>query len=241
MKRSFLGALMVVAAATAFAQGDYVSSRIGPAADQLKRATSRLAERTLQNVMRSASNSRSQIQEASLAQHIDGSATLLVEMVRNRRPGVELRDVGAELSDLLRRAPASSPEAGLWRQVQTAAADFNRELGGSGRGQIPGPSPRPIIGRVSWRGTVDDRVQLAIRGKSIEVRTISGAPNRDGVANFTTAVPDGEVEVGVTKISGRGTVEVLQQPSRANDYTAVIEIYDAGSGAKEYRLDIFWR
>lgn len=241
MKRFISGVIMVAAAAAVLAQGDYMSSRIGPSADQVKRATARLAERTLQDLMRSASNSRSQIQEALLAQRLDGSATLLVEMVRNRRPGVELRDVSVELTDLTRRAPTSTPVAALWRQVETAVADFDRELGGARRGPMPGPPARPIIGRISWRGTVDDRVQLAIRGKSIEVRTISGAPNRDGVANFTTALPDREVEVAVTKTSGRGTVEVLQQPSRANDYTAVIEIYDQGSGAKEYRLDIVWR
>jgi len=49
------------------------------------------------------------------------------------------------------------------------------------------------------------------------------------------------VEVSVNKLSGRGTVRVLQQPSRANDFTAVIEIYDTGGGAQEYRLEIVWR
>ncbi len=163
-------------------------------------------------------------------------------MVRNRRPGRELRDVVSALTDLSRRAPSFSPQMATWRQVQNGVADLDRELSvGPGRGPIQGPPERPIIGRVSWRGRVDDRVQLAIRGNAVETRTISGSPNPDGVANFTTPLPDRPVEVGVTKNSGRGTVRVLQQPSRANDFTAVIEIYDSPGGAQEYRLDIFWR
>jgi len=84
-------------------------------------------------------------------------------------------------------------------------------------------------------------VQLVIRGRTIETRTLSGAPHPDGIANFTSALPNLSVDVDANKLSGRGTVRVLQQPARANEFTAVIEIYDAQSGSQEYRLDIVWR
>jgi len=221
------------------AQVDYSASRVSAAADRLKRSTMQLAGRSVEDLMRVVGNSRSEIQAALLAQQIDANAGLFVEMVRNRRPAAELREVGAELTDLSRRAQNLSSQASLWRQVQIDLDGLTRELGG--RGTAPGPPQRPIIGRATWRGRVDDRVELVIRGRTIEVRTMSGVTNPDGVTTFTTPLPDRVVDVDVTKITGRGEVRVLQQPARANDFTAVIEIYDDNPGSQEYRLDIVWR
>jgi hypothetical protein len=221
----------------ALAQADLVSPRLPQQADQVKRATARLADRTTLDLMRNFRNSRLEIQQALLARQIDASAGLLVEMVRNRRGLPELREVASELTDLAERAPGVSTQIALWRSVRTEIADLNREL----RIDTPNRPERPIIGRVSWRGRVDDRVQLVIRGRTVETRTITGSPNPAGAANFTSPLPNVPVEVSVTKVSGRGSVRILQQPARANDFTTVIEIYDNGSGAQEYRLDIFWR
>lgn len=96
-------------------------------------------------------------------------------------------------------------------------------------------------GRVFWRGTVDDKVQLVIKSDTIQEQTISGQTNPDGVFSFTTSLPDSPVTVGVNKKKGRGKVNVVQQPSAANDFTAIVEIYDDGGGAREYQLDIFWK
>ena len=96
-------------------------------------------------------------------------------------------------------------------------------------------------GRVFWRGTIDDKVQLTIRSDTIEERTISGQTNPDGVFSFTTSLPDSPVTVGVNKKKGRGKVSVVQQPSSSNDFTAIVEIYDDGGGAREYQLDISWK
>jgi hypothetical protein len=165
------------------------------------------------------------------------AATLCVELVRNRRPVQEVREVASVLVDVSRRVPHASPHGSLWRSVQTAVADLGRELGVAGSS----PTAKPIIGRVSWRGVVDDRVQLFIRGSTVESRTVSGATSAEGVSSFTSSLPAAVVSVDVTKVAGRGIVTVLQQPARTNDFTAVIEIYDDRPGAQEYRLDIVWR
>ena len=54
-------------------------------------------------------------------------------------------------------------------------------------------------------------------------------------------MPTRNVQVEVTKKKGRGEGRVIEQPSRDNDYTAVVQILDDASGAKEYELEIFWR
>jgi hypothetical protein len=235
--RSFLAGVIALGATAVVPAQDY-SIRVGQQADRLKIAAAALADRALRDLLRNTSNSRAEIQAALLAQQIDASAAACVELIRNRRPGREIRDVASELTDLARRAPAASSQGSMWRGVQNAIADLNRELGGPGRGD---PPPRPIIGQVSWRGFVDDRVHLAIRGSSIETRTVSGVAQREGASTFTSPLPASPVEVDVVKVSGRGTVKVVQQPSQLNDFTAVIEIYDNQGGAQEYRLDIVWR
>lgn len=96
-------------------------------------------------------------------------------------------------------------------------------------------------GRVFWRGTIDDKVQLVIKSDTIQEQTISGQTNPDGVFSFTASLPDSPVTVGVNKKKGRGKVSVIQQPSSTNDFTAIVEIYDDGGGAREYQLDIFWK
>ncbi|HTK27327.1 MAG TPA: hypothetical protein VL327_12265 [Pyrinomonadaceae bacterium] len=96
-------------------------------------------------------------------------------------------------------------------------------------------------GRVFWRGTVDDKVQLIIRSDTLEENTISGQTNPDGVFSFTSPLPGSPVTVDVNRKKGRGKVRVIQQPSTDNDFTAIVEIYDDGGGAREYQLEIFWK
>ena len=235
-----LSAILVSATLTTSAQNDYSPSRVSQAAEQLKRSTTRLADTVLQDLLRSQSNTRNDIQHAMLAQEIDGAATVLVELARIRRSGTDVREAAARFTELSRGFPAyiTSSHTGLWRAVQNDAAVVNRMLNVN----IPGgPANRPIVGRVSWRGMVDDRVQLVIRGRTVETRTLSGNAFPDGSTSFTTPLPSVAVQLDVNKLSGRGSVNVLQHPARANDFTAVIEIYDAPSGAQEYRLDIVWR
>lgn len=239
MKRILFLFIIAVFASAAFGQDDFSSSRLDNLSSRLKRDTVDLSERSTEDLRRSTSLSRAAIEEAFLAAQIDASAGIFQDLVRDKRRASELRDAVALLSDLARRAPTFGNNTSLWRNVQTSINDINRELGSGGGGG--GFDDRPVIGRVYWRGMVDDKVQLVIRGNLIETRTMSGQAYPDGTFSFTALLPTREVNVGVTKSRGRGNVRVLQQPSQANDYTAVVEIVDSGGGAREYQLDIFWK
>ena len=243
MRALLAGAVLLTSAVTLGAQAGAVSPRVADRAEDVRRATARVADRTSQELLERGDNAPGDIHEALLAQQVHAAATLLVDMVRGRRPLRELREVTTTLAELSRRASTSSGSWSLWRSVQDAVASLDREIGGRRAGALPPPPPpeRPIVGRAAWRGRVDDRVQLVIKGQSISARVVSGAPQAGGVATFTSPLPSQVVEVGVDKTRGRGTVTVLQQPSPVNDYTAVVEVYDGSGGAQEYRLDIFWR
>lgn len=246
MKHLLLIATILAASLSAMGQWD-TGTRIGNYADQLKRASRDLADRTSQDLLRNYSNQRNEIENAFLAQQIDSSASLFLDMARNRRPANELREAAGILSDLSRRAPSFSMQMSYWRAVTNTVNDINRELnnynggGGGGWNQGPPVDNRPVIGRVYWRGRVDDRVHLKIRANFGDTITISGSNMGPGSYNFTSWLPERNVEVSATKKKGRGRVTVIQQPSRANNYTAVIEVYDDDAGSKDYELDIFWR
>jgi hypothetical protein len=102
------------------------------------------------------------------------------------------------------------------------------------------PPSRPVSGRVTWRGMVDIEVQLVIKGSSVETLTISGTTYNNENFNFTSALPNRRVTVEVNKKKGRGRVSVLQQPTRNNDFTTVIQISDKDGGAKDYEVEVYW-
>jgi hypothetical protein len=122
-------------------------------------------------------------------------------------------------------------------QVQRRGAVGNRARGAS-RGV---GSAEPTTGAVDWRGRVDDRVQLVIRGRSLEERTVSGTSQAMGRTVFSSGLPAVPVQVNVLSLSGRGAVRVIQQPSRLNGFTAIVEIHDSAGGADDYRLRVTWR
>lgn len=96
-------------------------------------------------------------------------------------------------------------------------------------------------GKVFWKGEVDNKVHLVIRGTTLEQRTVEGDEKVPGNYSFTTPLPDQAVKVDVTRREGRNKVTVIQQPSAENDYTAIVEIHDESGGSREYLLEIFWQ
>lgn len=96
---------------------------------------------------------------------------------------------------------------------------------------------------MTWRGTVDDVVEVSIRGRRADTITVSGRTYRDGRARFSGRGGRGSRDNGrarVSKDEGRGRVRVVQQPSRRNNYTTVIRIDDSKGGADRYRFTVEW-
>ena len=97
-------------------------------------------------------------------------------------------------------------------------------------------------GKVFWRGLVDDKLHLVIRGTSLEHRTVSGQPQPDGLFSFTAPLPEQAVTVSVPRFEGRSKkVSIVQQPTAENQFTAIVEIIDEGGGSRDYFLEIAWR
>jgi hypothetical protein len=99
----------------------------------------------------------------------------------------------------------------------------------------------PTSGKVFWRGSVDNKVHLMIRGSELEQKTVEGAEKPVGTFSFTAPLPEQAVTVNVTRREGRSKkIKVIQQPTAENDFTAIVEVHDDGGGARDYVLEIFW-
>lgn len=226
----------------------YSSSRLTNLSRELVRQTVNLVDRARENMNRGGANSRADIENAFLAAQADAAAHLFDDMVRSARRAAELREGVSILSDLTRRGPTFGANSVLWRDVQRTVSDLQRELGAGGiggGGGNPGgnfPPGGAVSGSVSWRGKVDIETQLHIRGDYLETRVVAG-PNWGGENyNFTSPLPARRnISVEVNKRKGRGSVRVIQQPSRNNDFTAVVQILDPSGGAGDYELEIYWR
>ncbi|NQT88706.1 ankyrin repeat domain-containing protein, partial [bacterium] len=77
-----------------------------------------------------------------------------------------------------------------------------------------------------------------------------GWPDLNGPTNHWTCVrstpflalapplPQEPLDVGITVLTGRGTVRVIDAPSQMNDYTLTLEVHDHQGGADAYAIDI---
>jgi hypothetical protein len=222
-------------------QNRYGSSRLTNLTRDLIRQTVDLVDRTGEGLKNNPANTRADIENAFLASQVDAVAHIFDDMLRSSRRAAELRDGISLVGDLTRRAPTVGTSAALWRDIQRTVGDIQRELGVTSGGNPPPQPEQPVIGRAFWRGKVDIETQLYIKGSGLETRVTAG-PNWGGESySFTSPLPSRPVSVGVYKKKGRGNVRVLQQPSKANDFTTVIQITDPDGSWKEYELEIFWR
>lgn len=217
------------------------STRLTSLAQLLDEQAVDVAERTYGDYRTRTFSNRNDVEALYLAQQFSASARTFRRMVGDRRRESELKDGAAILSGLLSRADSDFSRRNRWSDVRRTLEDIQRASEGRGEGggfhEGEGES---TSGRLHWRGTVDDNVQLVIRDGYVDVRTIGGTEYRDANYNFTSPLPRRRVTVRANKLNGRGTVRVLQQPSRENDFTAIIEIKDSSGGAKMYEIEVLW-
>jgi hypothetical protein len=174
-----------------------------------------------------------------LTQQFAASAQIFYRMVVDRRRNQELRDGFDLLSLLARSVERNNLQRNSWYNIQRLMSDIAREVASdsSSGGQNPDTGRG---GRMTWRGRVDDDVRIRIRGGSADVETIGGTAYYDAQPNFFNSLPPRRVTVRLTQKRGRGEIFIEQQPSRENDFTAVIRIKDSRGGAADYEFELQW-
>lgn len=99
------------------------------------------------------------------------------------------------------------------------------------------PADRTLF---TWNGTVDREVLLFIRGRSIETRASGQDASFAPRLEVRDELPRQAGDIDVHVADGRGSVDVVQQPSARNDFTALVRIRDPKSGSARYRVIVSW-
>ena len=219
------------------------SNRLTDLAAQLSRDADNFADSSYNGFTNNSR--RNETQAVMLAYQFAGASRIFYRMVVDRRRNQDLRDAFDMLQTLARSIEGNNVQRNTWYNIQRSLQDISRELnydsssgGGGGGNQNPGDYGRG--GRMTWRGRVDDDVRIRIRGGSAEIETLGGNEYNDGQPNFYNSLPNRRVTVRLTAKRGRGEIFIEQQPSRENDFTAVIRIKDPRGGASDYEFELQW-
>ena len=163
----------------------------------------------------------------------------------NLNVSVEKRRGGGDV-DVIQQPSSSNRYTAVIRirDRDAGADDYQIEVlwdTGTRQGNHPGQGGGPHgPGQMPWSGRVDDEIHLQIRGNRVTERRLSGQPTYNANYRFSSQMPLTNLNVRVEKRRGRGDVDVIQQPSSSNRYTAVIRIRDRDGGADDYQIEVTW-
>jgi hypothetical protein len=91
-----------------------------------------------------------------------------------------------------------------------------------------------------WNGVVDKEIQIQLRGNRAYVRPMGAGEDRNSRGRVLGGLPQQTGNLVVQRLEGRGDVDVIEQPSARNGYTATLRIRDQRSGAARYRIVAYW-
>jgi|SRR6185436_2875509 len=217
-------------------------NRLMDLAGRLSREAGDFADSSYGNFSNNQRSARNDVEAVMLAHQFSGASQIFYRMVVDRRRNQDLRDAFDMLQNLARSMERNNVQRTNWNNIQRLLNDVSRELGGGGGGDDYPDTGNTgnRSGRMTWRGRVDDDVRIRIRGGSADVETIGGSPYYDAQPNFFNSLPNRRVTVRLTEKRGRGEVFIEQQPTRENDFTAIVRIKDPKGGASDYAFTIEW-
>jgi hypothetical protein len=93
---------------------------------------------------------------------------------------------------------------------------------------------------LEWRGQVDREVRIQIDNRRASVLEYGSNERARRKVDMMSGIPNRPGRLYVNVLDGRGDVDVIQQPSQSNGYTATIRIRDPKGGADRYRIAVYW-
>src|SRR5437867_1959489 len=90
-----------------------------------------------------------------------------------------------------------------------------------------------------WSGRVDKEIQLTMSGRNLTVANVGKKERGQKQATVVSRLPREAGVVSLQQVNGRGSADVIQQPTAANGYTTIIRIQDPQSGAADYHLTAY--
>jgi hypothetical protein len=97
-------------------------------------------------------------------------------------------------------------------------------------------------GQCDIRLQVDNEVEVSVRRDTVGIRTISGRDARDDGSECNAPLPDRDVPgFNFEVIESRNEIKMLAEPSRRNDFTAIVRIRDSDGGEGRYHFRLSWQ
>ncbi len=94
-------------------------------------------------------------------------------------------------------------------------------------------------GTLRWSGQVDDTAVIRLSDRNVRADgNFKGI--RDVRTNVDGVLPNRPVRVRLGRENGRGDIQILEQPSARNNYTAVVKIRDWQAGGSRYAFTLDW-
>lgn len=240
MKKSLV-LIMLALLITPFISERAFAFAIRDTAQQLSQVARQLSDVAYDGFSHRDRGNRADVEALYVVLQFRAATDLFLRMVEDNRPTTELRDSVAILrSELTRMEPYAfgrNERRRMYDLVSNAEAEMNGRPGG--RTGIYG-GEYGTSGRMRWSGRVDDEVVIMIQGSRASVRTVAGDRVRDENASFDSPLPRQELRLNLRKLNGRGSVDLVEEPSRRNDYSAVVRIRDKKSGSDEYEFELRW-
>ena len=117
-----------------------------------------------------------------------------------------------------------------------AAADTRFRVAQMTRNDVPFGK-----GQCDIRLQVDNEVEVAIRRDFVSIRTISGRDARDDGSECNAPLPDRDLrDFNFEVLDRRNDIRLLSEPSRRNDFTAIVRIRDGEGGYGRYHFRLSW-
>jgi len=243
IKLSVVGVAILMLSHTAAAQF-MQAGRLGDLTNRLATDAVDFAESVYRNQSSLRGGGRSDIEAAMVAQQFAASAQLLNRMVNDRRRNQDLRDAFQVLQDLSRSVERYNVQRSSWFNIQRSMTDISRELNvgnwNDNNNNNQYPDRGNSSGRMTWKGRVDDDVRIVVRGGTADIEIIGGTPYSNATQSFTASLPPRRVNVSLQVKKGRGEVFIEQQPSRENNFAAVVRVRDPKGGASDYEFELSW-
>ncbi len=247
MKRSipFAAAMLVGAAPAVFAQGQEIFEWTGrvdrevqvspgarPAA--VEGATGRARTRVMSNVP---------LRDGQVTVRVlDGRGNVDVMQQPSSQNGyttvvrIQDRSGGADNYHIAAYWQGAANGEYIGRDRNRGSTGFPVERGVNGGGVAQAQS------MLHWSGNVDGELEIRIQNGRVNYRTISGAqPTSMRADRGAMSSPRANGTVYISQSQGRGSVNVIQQPSSNNGYTTVLRVRDSQGGYGFYNFDVMWQ
>ena len=99
----------------------------------------------------------------------------------------------------------------------------------------------PGKGQCDIRLQVDNEVEVQVRGDMVFVRTIVGQDARDDGSECNFPLPNRDLQgFRFEVLDSRNDIRLLAEPSRRNDFAAIVAIRDSAGGWGRYHFRLSW-